>query len=158
MKAYIGLGSNKGDREYYIKQALQMIRPEKVSSISETEPFEINSSDWFLNCVALLETDLKPLELLEYLENIEKKLGRVNKNKKTSRVIDLDLLIYEDMIVDLPNCKIPHPGIVKRRFVLEPLLELSPNLTIPSVEKTVKQLLYECKTNVASKPYIEKTK
>lgn len=126
MIAYIGIGSNLGNRRKYIKDAVQMMGPKvkRVSSIYETEPEGIDEASNFLNAVVEIDTDMAPIDLLDFLEDIERKLGRKEKGKCKSRTIDLDILIYGDKTVDNPRLKIPHPGIVKRKFVLDPLLEL----------------------------------
>ena len=126
MIVYIGIGSNLGNRQKYIKDAIHMMGPKvkKVSSIYETEPEGIEDGSEFLNAVVEIDTDMDPIDLLDFLEDIERKLGRKEKGECKSRTIDLDILIYGNKIVDSSRLKIPHPGIVKRKFVLDPLLEL----------------------------------
>lgn len=126
IKAYIGLGSNLGDRQMYIDKAVEMLGPcvKRISSIYETEPVGIKDGDKFLNAVAEIETDMEPMDLLEFLEDIEKKLGRKEKGCYKSRTIDLDILLYGDKTIDNPRLKIPHPGLKDREFVGQPLAEL----------------------------------
>lgn len=126
MIAYIGVGSNLGNRRMYINKAIKMLGPQvkRVSSICETEPIGIKDGNKFLNAVAEIETEMEPIDLLEFLEDIERKLGRKEKGRKKSRTIDLDILLYEDEKIDIPRLKIPHPRLKDRDFVLEPLLEL----------------------------------
>jgi len=128
MKAYIGIGSNIGNRRMYINKAVAMLGPQlkRVSSIYETESVGINAGGKFLNAAAEIETGMKPLELLEFLEDIERKLGRKEKANYKSRTIDLDILFYGAESIDTPRLKIPHPRIAERPFVLKPLLELNP--------------------------------
>lgn len=126
MRAYIGIGSNLGDRQMYIDRAIEMLGPQvkKVSSIHETEPIGIKGGDKFLNAVVEIDTDMEPMDLLEFLEDIEKKLGRKEKGNNKSRTIDLDILLYGNQTVDTPRLKVPHPRLKERKFVLNPLLEL----------------------------------
>lgn len=127
MKAYISLGSNLGDRRWYIKKAIEMFGSDvkKVSMIIETEPIGIgNDCGKFLNAVAQIETELEPLELLNLLEDIERKLGRIDKGNYKPRTIDLDILTYGDMVIDTPRLKIPHPGLKEREFLCRLLRQL----------------------------------
>lgn len=148
MKAYIGIGSNQGERELYIQQAIAILNPLRISSIFETDPVEMACPDKFLNCAVEIETDQSPAELLSYLEDIERRLGRKDKNNKLPRTIDLDLLLYGDLVVDEPELQVPHPKLTKRRFVLEPLAELIPNFTVPGSGKTVRRLFDVYQTTV----------
>lgn len=122
MRAYISLGSNVGDRRMYIEKALQLLRPTAVSPIIETEP--IGMEGMFLNAVAEIETQLGPYELLDRLEQIEKKLGRTEKGNYKPRTIDLDILTYGDMVIDTPRLKIPHPRLKERQFLCKLLTQL----------------------------------
>lgn len=127
-KAYLSLGSNLGDRESLLKKALSEIKKiakiTKKSKIYETSPVGYKHQGNFLNMVIKIETNLSPQVLLEKLQKIEKELGRERKIKNGPRTIDIDILTFEDTIVDEPNLKIPHPGMYQRKFVLVPLLEL----------------------------------
>lgn len=128
MKVYIGLGSNIGDRKKNINRAIEYLGKdvEKVSSIYETEPVGLSDGGGkFYNAVAEIDTDKDPEALLNYLEEIERKMGRQAKGVCKSRVIDLDILYYGKEVINTPRLKIPHPKIKQRAFVLEPLKELS---------------------------------
>jgi 2-amino-4-hydroxy-6-hydroxymethyldihydropteridine diphosphokinase len=146
--AYIGLGSNKGDRLKNTEVALNHLKKkmmvEKISSFYLTEPVEMKGG-WFVNCVLEGKTEQSPEKLLDTLLEIEKKMGRIRKKKKTSRVIDLDLLFYEDAVVDKANLVVPHPHLHKRRFVLAPLVEINPHLVHPVLGKSLKEILKELK-------------
>jgi len=139
--AYIGLGSNLGDRRAMIAQALEELRPRRVSTIVETEPWGVADQPRFLNAVAEIETDLGPAELLDRLLDVERGLGRVRKERWGPRTIDLDLLLYDDRRVDSDALSVPHPHLHERKFVLEGLAELCPDRTVPGLGRTVKQLL-----------------
>jgi 2-amino-4-hydroxy-6-hydroxymethyldihydropteridine diphosphokinase len=135
---HIGLGANLGDREATIRAALERLDAEegievvRVSSLRETDPVGYEDQPPFLNGVAELETELPPGELLERLLAVERDLGRVRQGPRYGpRTIDLDLLLYGDALVDEPDLEIPHPRMTERRFVLEPLAELRPDLVIP---------------------------
>lgn len=137
-RAYIGLGSNLGDREATIRRALALLAAAEgvelvaVSSLRETEPVGFAPQPRFLNGAAAVETDLSPRELLERLLAIERALGRVRSGPRFGpRRIDLDLLVYGDAQVEEPGLSVPHPRLHERRFVLEPLRELAPDLVVP---------------------------
>ncbi|MEK7611966.1 MAG: 2-amino-4-hydroxy-6-hydroxymethyldihydropteridine diphosphokinase [Patescibacteria group bacterium] len=148
--SYLSLGSNLGDRENYLLRAIKKIitYPNnlllKVSSIYETEPWGMKNTKYaprFLNQCIKMETTLTPFELLEFLESIEKDLGRVKKNNCESRTIDLDILLYGDEIVCAPKLQIPHRHMHKRKFVLLPLLEIEPSLQDPVSGKRYASIL-----------------
>ena len=134
--AYIGLGANLGDREENLRAALERLRglgPLRVSSFRETEPVGVIDQPPFLNAAAELETDLAPRELLARLLEIERDLGRerAEETRWGPRPIDLDLLVYGDETIDEVGLTVPHPRLAERRFALEPLHELAPDLTLP---------------------------
>ncbi|KAI1656695.1 Dihydropteroate synthase [Daldinia decipiens] len=134
-KAYVALGSNVGDRISMIEQACKEmdsrdIQVKRTSSLWETEPMYVLDQDRFVNGACEVETDLKPLSLLDQLQDIEKSMGRRKLIDKGPRNIDLDILLYEDEIVDHERLKIPHIGIQEREFVLRPLAELIPHKSI----------------------------
>jgi 2-amino-4-hydroxy-6-hydroxymethyldihydropteridine diphosphokinase len=130
--AYVGLGSNLGDREASIRRAAELIGASRLSTILETEPWGLEGQPLFLNAVAELETDLSPRRLLDHLLDVERRLGRERVGPQWGpRTIDLDLLLYGDETVDEPGLSVPHPFLAERRFVLEPLAELAPSLKIP---------------------------
>lgn len=132
IRAYIGLGSNLGDREQSIRRAAELIGARRVSTIRETEPWGIEDQPFFLNAVAEVETDLPPRRLLDRLLEVERKLGRTRDGARFGpRTIDLDLLLYGDETIDEAGLQVPHPRLHERRFVLEPLAELEPSLVVP---------------------------
>ena len=141
---YIGLGSNKGDRLKNIKVALdhlkEKIAVEKISSFYLTEPVGMEGR-WFVNCVLEGKTEQSPEKLLDTLLQIEKRMGRIREKKKNPRVIDLDLLLYEDAVVDKVDLIVPHPHLHKRRFVLIPLVEINSHLVHPVLGKSLKEIL-----------------
>jgi 2-amino-4-hydroxy-6-hydroxymethyldihydropteridine diphosphokinase len=138
MRAYIGLGSNLGDREETIRAAVELIGSTaeiellSVSSLRETDPVGLLDQPRFLNGAAALETELPARALLERLLEVERELGRRRDGPRFGpRTIDLDLLVYGDRVVDEPGITIPHPRLHERRFALEPLAELDPDIVIP---------------------------
>jgi 2-amino-4-hydroxy-6-hydroxymethyldihydropteridine diphosphokinase len=135
-RAYVGLGSNLGDREHTIEEALRLLGERvtvvAVSSLRETEPWGHADQPRFLNAAAAVETELRPGALLQTLLDVELQLGRTREGPRFGpRTIDLDLLLYGDEQLDEPGLTVPHPRLHERRFVLEPLAELSPGLEIP---------------------------
>src|SRR5215831_9009319 len=137
-RAYVGLGSNMGDRERMLWSAVHMLafNPEvevvAVSSIRETEPVGIVDQPRFLNAAVAIDTELEPRALLDLLMAVERELGRTRDGPRFGpRTIDLDLLLYGDEIVDEPGLAVPHPRLHERRFVMEPLAELDPDLVVP---------------------------
>jgi 2-amino-4-hydroxy-6-hydroxymethyldihydropteridine diphosphokinase len=138
--AYIGIGSNLGEREVTIRHALELLASdpdlevEAVSAIRETDPVGVVDQPRFLNAAIRLTTELAPGLLLERLLAVEHKLGRVRDGERYGpRTIDLDLLLYGAEIVDEPGLCVPHPRLAERRFVLEPLAELDPGLVVPGL-------------------------
>jgi 2-amino-4-hydroxy-6-hydroxymethyldihydropteridine diphosphokinase len=135
--AYVGLGANLGDRELTLRRALDLLgeRVELtgVSSFRDTEPVGYADQPRFLNAAARVETELAPLELLDLLLAVERELGRIREGgpRFGPRTIDLDLLLYGDATVDEPGLTVPHPRLHERRFALEPLVELDPDLVVP---------------------------
>jgi len=130
--AYIGIGSNLGNREENCKKAIGLmvesgIAIKKESSMYETEPWGVKDQPKFINMAVEAETDKSPDELLRILKNIEKDIGRSEASKWGPRVIDLDILFYDDIVLDTPDLKIPHPLIYERDFVLKPLAEIAPH-------------------------------
>ena len=137
-RAYVGLGANLGDREEMLKRALEKLAAEPSielvasSTLRETEPEDVLDQPRFLNGAAALETDLSPRQLLARLQLIECELGRRRAGPRFGpRVIDLDLLLYGSLVMSEPELELPHPRLHRRRFALEPLAELEPDLEIP---------------------------
>ncbi len=144
--AYIGLGSNLGDRAAQLDDALSQMETAnlkilRMSSRYETAPQDVTAQPWFLNMVVEAETRLFPRQLLNVLQRIERDMGRVRRMAKGPRVIDLDLLLYGSAIVQAPELTVPHPRLHERRFVLEPLAELAPGLRHPILRRTMRELL-----------------
>ena len=147
-KVWIALGSNMGEGRKNLDLAIKMMNErgvlvEKVSTYIETEPYGYTEQDNFVNAVCIAETKLGPRELLEVLLKIELDMGRVRIIKWGPRIIDLDILFYEDLIIDEEDLKVPHIEIQKRSFVLEPMNEISPDKIHPVFKKTVHQLLLD---------------
>ncbi len=132
-RAFVGLGANLGDREATIRRAASLLGRHRLSTIRETEPWGFADQPPFLNAVAELDTGLTPGELLERLLAIERRLGRVRGggHRYGPRAIDLDLLLYGDEEIAEPGLVVPHPRLHERAFVLEPLAELDPGLSVP---------------------------
>lgn len=153
---YIGIGSNLGDREGVIQAGIRAVELELVelksikslttSPIYETEAWGMSpETPLFLNQVIAIETDIKVEGLLQILINIEKNLGRIrNEEGYSNRTIDLDILLDRDIILKTTNLIIPHPKIVERRFVLQPLYDLDPDINIPGENCTVREALKVC--------------
>ena len=132
--AYVGLGSNLGDREQLIREAAELVGATRLSTVIETEPWGYADQPRFLNAVAELETPLTPWQLLDHLLDVERRLGRERVGPRWGpRSIDLDLLLFGDQVIDEPGLIVPHPRLAERAFVLEPLAELVPSLKIPGV-------------------------
>jgi 2-amino-4-hydroxy-6-hydroxymethyldihydropteridine diphosphokinase len=137
-RAYVGLGANLGDREGAIRRALQLIAAAPgvdvvaTSSLSETDPVGYLDQPRFVNAAAAVETSLGPRELLDVLLGIERELGRTRSGPRFGpRTIDLDVLLFGGEVVDEPGLSVPHPRLHERRFALEPLAELDPELVVP---------------------------
>ena len=143
---YIALGTNVGEREANLLQALRLL-PEsgvhirRVSSIYETEPVDYLDQEWFLNAVLEGQTELDALDLLSALRVIEARMGSKKAFAKGPRKIDLDILLYGNETIDTPELQVPHPRMLERKFVLIPLAEIAPNLRHPSWKSGVAHLL-----------------
>ena len=130
--AYVGLGSNLGDREQTIRAAIAAVQGVvAVSELRETDPVGVTEQPTFLNGAIAVETELSPRELLQSLLAVERELGRERGERWGPRTIDLDLLLYGTETVDEPGLTVPHPHLHERRFALEPLAELDPELVVP---------------------------
>jgi 2-amino-4-hydroxy-6-hydroxymethyldihydropteridine diphosphokinase len=143
--AYLSLGSNLGDRAANLRAAVAQLdvagRLLAVSALYETQPVDVPDQPWFLNCVAAIETDKTPRELLRLALQVEAAMGRLRMREKGPRKIDIDVVLFGDRVVNEPGLKIPHPAMHQRRFVLEPLVEIAPEVRHPELGKTARELL-----------------
>jgi 2-amino-4-hydroxy-6-hydroxymethyldihydropteridine diphosphokinase len=145
----IALGSNLGDRETYLNQGIQFLRVSSaltsiaVSTFIETEPVGVTGQPPFLNAVMLADTTLSARVLLALLLDTEHHFGRVRPFERAPRTLDLDLILYGDQIIHEPDLQVPHPRFRERRFVLEPLAELAPDLIDPVTHRSVAELLLD---------------
>ena len=146
---FLGLGSNLGEREAALRRALAEIacfaRIIRLSSVYETEPWGEVEGGNFYNLAAEIECGLPPGELLQRLLEIEKSMGRVRLRKYEARIIDLDILLFDDLEYENAELRIPHPLLTERRFVLQPLAEIAPERIIPGSGLTVREALKTCK-------------
>ena len=145
-RVYLSLGSNLGDRAAHLREAVEALaatglRILRESSIYETEPRDLRDQPWFLNQVIEGETDLFPRQLLARTQKIEREMGRRPGVEKGPRVIDIDIVLFGTSIVRTPELEIPHPRMTGRRFVLDPLAELSPDLRHPATRRTIREML-----------------
>jgi 2-amino-4-hydroxy-6-hydroxymethyldihydropteridine diphosphokinase len=140
---YLGIGSNQGNREENLDRAIEMLsqrmRVVKVSSVYDTEPLDNPNQPRFLNMVCEVSTRLTPEGLLVLAKGIESKMGRVGKTGQP-RIIDIDILLYGNIVMNTPDLVIPHPRMTRRAFVLVPLAEIAPDLVLPGDGRTVKEL------------------
>lgn len=156
---FLGIGTNLGNREVNLKKAIgrieEFIGPVlQYSSVYKTEPWGFQTDDEFLNQVVRVETVLTPSGLLGRILMIESLLGRVRSRQRySSRLIDIDILLYEDLILDSETLKIPHPLMYDRKFVLIPLCEIASEMIHPALKKTIAELLEICKDKSEVKKY-----
>lgn len=159
-KVYLGLGSNLENRLYFLFQTVRAIQRtpsvaiEQISSIYETEPFGRKDQRDFLNAVLQIRTVFRPGKLLQWLKFIERKIGRIDRGRWAPREIDIDILLYDDLVLQLPWLKIPHPGLPLRRFVLTPLNELAGDRLVPGYGRTVRELLFTCRDQGQVRLYV----
>ena len=143
---YIGLGSNLGDRLGFIQQAVQMldfhdaIKVLETSSFYETEPYGVKEQEWFINAAVKVSTSLTPVEVLRVCQHIEEKLGRKREMKWGPRVIDLDILLYDEQIIADDILTIPHPATYDRACCIVPLLEIAEDLIHPILQKDMDEI------------------
>lgn len=149
---YLSLGSNLGDRVGYLQQATSLlsavsdIKIVATSSFYESEPWQMNSENWFVNAIVQISTSLTPDELLKECQRIEAQLGRkrdLNSKNYIDRTIDIDILFYDDKIINTPNLTIPHRFFYKRAFLMVPMLEIAQDFVHPLFQKTIETLYDE---------------
>ncbi|KPJ64158.1 hypothetical protein AMJ44_13290 [candidate division WOR-1 bacterium DG_54_3] len=145
MKYFLCLGSNLGQKGRNLKKALAMLKKEgiriiRLSSLYQTEPVEIPGQSWFYNQVAEVEASLSPLELLKLIKKIEQRMGRKDSLQKTSRKIDIDILLAGEKVVRTRKLVIPHPRLERRNFALLPLSEIAPDVVHPVLKAKIKDL------------------
>jgi 2-amino-4-hydroxy-6-hydroxymethyldihydropteridine diphosphokinase len=144
---YIALGSNIGDRQQNLSEAIRLLIEAgahilQCSRFYETEPVDYLDQEWFLNAVLHAETDLSPIDLLHMLRSIETQMGSKKAFAKGPRRIDLDVLLYNDAVIDTPELQVPHPRMLARKFVLVPLAEIAPELRHPTWPATAAEMLH----------------
>jgi 2-amino-4-hydroxy-6-hydroxymethyldihydropteridine diphosphokinase len=159
INVYLLLGSNLGDRQMFLRRAAEYIEAQagpviQYSAVYETQSWGKSDAPDYLNQVLLIKTELPPKELLHTILAIELLLGREREEQWGARTVDIDILFYDDQIINAPDLIIPHPQLHNRRFTLEPLVEISPELLHPVLRKTVTQLKSELKDKLQVKKYI----
>jgi 2-amino-4-hydroxy-6-hydroxymethyldihydropteridine diphosphokinase len=146
--AYLSAGSNVGDRKLNLEFALTSLGKrtgmKKISSLFETEPVGYRDQPWFLNLAVEIETVMNPSELLHLCQEIETACGRIRPFPNAPRTLDLDILLFEDIVLNEKDLVIPHPRLSERRFVLEPLAQIAPGVVHPVLKKSIRSLLAEC--------------
>ena len=141
---YLSLGSNVGDREANLRAAISKLaeigRVDSVSSFYDTEPIELTSQPWFVNCAVKLDTEKMPRQLMAAILALEQEMGRQRKQQKGPRTIDIDILLFGSSVIDIASLTIPHPRLHERRFVLEPLTEIAPDARHPIFKRSVREM------------------
>jgi 2-amino-4-hydroxy-6-hydroxymethyldihydropteridine diphosphokinase len=141
---YLSLGSNLGDREANLRTAIKKLgdfgHVTAVSSLYETEPVEVTGQSWFLNCAVKIDTEKMPRQLISAILALEQSMGRQRKQAKAPRTIDIDILLFGSSVIEMKSLTIPHPRLHERRFVLEPLAEIAPDVRHPVFKRTVREM------------------
>lgn len=156
---YLLLGSNEGDKVTILQKAVKSLellsdKPLTISSLYESEPWGFNTNEWFINQAVKMETSFEPHELLKSILDIEKNLGRVRSAVDRSvmgycsRTIDIDIIFYDNLIINKPELTIPHPKMHLRKFVLMPLSEIAPKIIHPLLNKSIETIIEECNDNL----------
>ena len=164
---YLGLGSNLGDREANLRRALDLlpkalVAVRKLSPLYETDPVGVGAAGVgehaiFLNAACRGETDLEPLALLKALKSIEAAMGRTPGPRNAPRSMDLDILLYDDLVLDTPELTIPHPSMADRAFVLVPLADIAPHIVHPRLGRPVRELLAALRSREGIRPWGEES-
>src|SRR5437762_13340192 len=141
---YLSLGSNLGNRSANLENAIsrlnQLGKVGAISSFYETEPVEVTAQPWFLNCAVKLDTEKMPRQLISAILALEQSMGRQRKQQKGPRTIDIDILLFGSSVIDIPSLTVPHPHLHERRFVLEPLAEIAPDVRHPIFKRSMREL------------------
>lgn len=141
---YLSLGSNVGDRAANLRTAIEKLSEvgtvEAISGFYETEPVETGPQPWFLNCVVKVETEKMPRQLISAILALEQSMGRQRRQEKAPRTIDIDVLLFGSSVIELPSLTVPHPRFHERRFVLEPLAEIAPDVRHPVFKRSIREL------------------
>ena len=141
---YLSLGSNVGDKQANLEQAIgelaRLGTVRKRSALYETEPMEITDQPWFMNCAVELETELMPKQFIAAVLDIEREMGRKRTKKKGPRTIDVDVLLFGKSIIEMKGLTVPHPAMHLRRFVLEPMVEIAPEVRHPVFKRSMREL------------------
>ncbi|MBS4029611.1 MAG: 2-amino-4-hydroxy-6-hydroxymethyldihydropteridine diphosphokinase [Ignavibacteriales bacterium] len=150
-RVFLGLGSNIENRLEYLQKTFQEISKQyniiSVSAIYETEPIGETNQQNFLNAVIEIETDETPKQLFSFIKSVEKKIGRIERGKWQAREIDIDILLFDNVVLDIPELTIPHKEMHNRKFVLQPASEIAGSIVHPVFKKSITRLSQECQDN-----------